>query len=105
MSLAVQGILSVTVVRAAHLVGWSGEPDPYVHLELYDPASRSKQQHTSSVMFNDDNPRQGHDDPGAGPVCMHVEVANAGWELGPGVANSDPLGQISKSGLVYDETH
>ncbi|KIZ00093.1 hypothetical protein MNEG_7870 [Monoraphidium neglectum] len=30
-----QGILTVTLVRATALGGWTGEPDPYVELTLY----------------------------------------------------------------------
>ena len=45
------------VVRASGLIGWSGEPDPYVKLEMFDPFTKKVTKQKTSVMFNDDNPR------------------------------------------------
>lgn len=68
------------MLRATGLVGWVGEPDPYVTLELLEPdagptaagadagagagagpgfrsGAAQQQKHVTSTMFNEDHPR------------------------------------------------
>lgn len=76
-----QGILTVTLLRARRLGGWTGEPDPFCTLALLDAVSipggkdcsgggasgtnadaertvlSSREEQRSSTVFNEDSPR------------------------------------------------
>lgn len=44
-------------MRASHLSGWTGEPDPYVKFRLYDPTTGKHIEQMSGVVYNEASPR------------------------------------------------